>query len=38
MKMFQGKSKTMIMQIVWGVEAVYYGIVQVLSTKLENNS
>ena len=27
--MSQGKSKTMPMQIFWGVEAVYYGIVQV---------
>ena len=29
MKISQGKSKTMRMQIFWGVEAVYYGIVQV---------
>ena len=29
MKMSQGKSKTMPMQFFWGVEAVYYGIVQV---------
>ena len=42
MKMFQGKSKTMPMQIVWGrgggggrVEAVYYGIVQVVDAYLE---
>ena len=27
--MSSGKSKTMPMQIFWGVEAVYYGIVQV---------
>ena len=27
--MSSGKSKTMPMQIIWGVEAVYYGIVQV---------
>ena len=30
MKMSQGKSKTMPMQIFWGVEAVCYGIVQVV--------
>ena len=30
MKMSQGKSKAMPMQIFWGVEAVYYGIVQVV--------
>ena len=29
--MSQGKSKTMSMQIFWGVEAVYYGIVQVVN-------
>ena len=29
MKMSQGKSKTMPMHIFWGLEAVYYGIVQV---------
>ena len=31
MKMSQGKSKTMPMQIFGGVEAVYYGIVQVVN-------
>ena len=31
MKMSQGKSKTMPMQIFLGVEAVYYGIVQVVN-------
>ena len=29
MKMSQEKSKTMPMQIFWGVKEVYYGIVQV---------
>ena len=29
--MSQGKSNTMPMQIFWGVEAVYYGIVQVVN-------
>ena len=32
-KMCQGKSKTMPMPIFWAVEAVYYGIVQVVNTK-----
>ena len=27
----QGKSKTMPMQMFWGLEAVYYGIVQVVN-------
>ena len=31
-KMSQGKSTTMSMQMFWGVEAVYYGIVQVVNT------
>ena len=31
--MSQGKSKTMPMQIFLGVEAVYYGIVEVENTK-----
>ena len=36
MKMSQGKSKTMRMQIfLGGVEAVYYGIVQVVNKKVK---
>ena len=31
--MSQGKSKTMPMQFFWGVEAVYYGIVQVVNPR-----
>ena len=35
MKMSQKKSKTMPMQIVFGVEAVYYGIVQAENTRFQ---
>ena len=36
--MSQGKSETMPMQIFWGVEAVYYGIVQVVNMKAHTPS
>ena len=35
MKMPEGKSKTMPMQTIWGVEAVYYGIVRVEKYSLQ---
>ena len=36
-EMSQEKSKTMLMQIFWGVKEVSYGIVQVENNYVENN-